>query len=60
METSVASSVNGEVMIVGANNIILHLCSTKTLGDHKLLYNIGTSSSMTEVHPLLWESSTTI
>lgn len=47
------SSMNGEMMITRTNKTVLCLCSAKTLRDYKLLYNIGTTSSMTEVHPLL-------
>ena len=60
MELPPASSVSGEIMIARANNTILHLCSAKTLRDNKLLYNTGTISSMTEVHPPLWESNAAI
>lgn len=54
------SSMNGELIIPRTNNTILHLFSAKTLKDYKLLYNVGTISSMTEVHPLLWESRTAV
>lgn len=50
---NITSSMNGEMMIARTNNIILHLCSAKTLRHYKLFYNSGTISSVTEIHPLL-------
>lgn len=53
---NVTPSMNGEMRIARTNNIILHLCSAKTLSHYKMFYNTGTISSVSAVHPLLWES----
>lgn len=53
---NITSCMNGEMMIAATNNIILHLCSAKTLRHYKLFCNIGTIFSVPEVHQLLWRA----